>query len=182
MGKITALVHPVTGDTAYPTTSHELVLDNNGSNLLGYTEKEFNEIQKNIINSTNKISKSNNSIKSLKGRNSTLTELEIAKGITLLEINNSRLINIVSMFDLATNKASNISSDLTEKDFYLVTEIKDLVNNIPAFCEFIEYGTPKKAPIRNRIMVDKKNVYFGIGYSRTWYVVNIDDSYFPEEN
>ena len=169
MSKLITLIDSNTSEYVYPTTSTNLIIDDNGSSILEFVENSIYEVKFYINNEAANIKQLGNSIKKLKGRTNTEEELDISKNVTQIEINKN---SIAEINHLSNHVQDNIQTIKISDDTYDEIGVVNVLNYLSNTIDLIEYGTPTTSPSRKRIMVDEKNLY--IGLNKTWYVIKLD--------
>lgn len=169
MSKIIELRDKITEEPIYPVTSFNLVTDFKGSNIYGIFENSSNTFTRDSVTySLNKVSKSNQSIKSLVGINTDDSTKDLSECILENEIVTKRIETLDDTVEII--EENYISK---EEELYTLNTMKNLVDNVlNNSVAYIQSGTPLYAPVIKEIRTDDNNVYFGI--NGLWYTVEVD--------
>lgn len=173
MNKLITLKDKITGETIYPTTSSNAVIDENGNNICGivtHTSELFNDI---FISGVNEIISKSQAIKSLKGLDTNTEQKQLSYCIVDNNTVEKRLEILKDTVDDVNNKLQTTDYiDSYMEDIYDDCGLKSEVDTVIKDRVYIQYGTPQFAPAPDikELMVDDNNIYIGI--NGVWYVIN----------
>ena len=173
MGKIIELKDKITGETIYPITQSDLVLDDKGGNVVGYLEKTSSEITNNCDNALGNIEQSLSSIKQLKGKiTSDEGEKVLAETITEFYSISQDLDNLHQLDQIITKYLNN---SIKDEDVYSDYRAKQLIDNVLRQVSYIPKNKPTKAPKGKELRLDEEGNFY-IGIDGVWYLINPETS------